>query len=67
VSWGCYARSLHARPVKDYPPKYLKGVFSEVQGVLRFSRLRSASTTDNKDVRGGTEQTRLRFYSPNSL
>jgi hypothetical protein len=33
----------------------------------RFSKLRSVSTTDNKDVCGGTEQTGLRFYSSNGL
>src|SRR3712207_1208661 len=52
---------------KPYSPKCLEVVFSEVQGVLRYSKLRSASTTDNKDVRAGTEQTRLRFYAPYSL
>jgi hypothetical protein len=44
-----------------------EGEFSEVQDVLRISKLQLASTTDNEEVRTGTEQTRLRFYPPYSL
>src|SRR5215211_5854166 len=44
-----------------------EGNTSEVRGLSSFSKLRSASTTNNKDVRCGTEQTGLRIYSPNGL
>src|SRR5215217_5401697 len=44
-----------------------EGNTSEVRGLSRFSKLRSASTTNNKDVRCGTEQTGLRFYSSNGF
>src|SRR5215217_4672493 len=44
-----------------------EGNTSEVRGLSRFSRLRSASTTDDKDVRCGTEQTGLRIYSSNGF
>jgi hypothetical protein len=34
MSWGCYARSLHARPAKDYPPKYLEEEFPDILGLM---------------------------------
>ena len=39
--------------------------FSEIRAYWVLAASISESTTDNKEVCGGTEQTGLRFYSPN--